>query len=91
MPAIGTWLVGLAGPFIRKVLLSLGVGVVSYAAVSAALAAVLSSAKTAWGGLAGDALALIQMAGVNTAASILAGALPARVALQVVKRFEILK
>jgi Protein of unknown function (DUF2523) len=91
MGGIGTWLVSLAAPFVRKALLSLGVGVVSYAAVSTALTAVLSAAKSAWSGLAGDALALIQIAGVNTAASILAGALTARVALQVVKRFELVK
>ena len=91
MAGFGTFLVSLAGPIAKKVLTSLGVGVVSYAAVSAALAAVLSNAKAAWGGLAGDSLALIQMAGVSTAASILAGALTARVTLQLLKRFEVLK
>ena len=85
----GAFLVGLAGPFIKKALVSLGVGIVSYAAVSAALTQVLSSAKSAWSGLGGDALALIQMAGVNTAASILAGALVARVSLQILKKFEV--
>jgi Protein of unknown function (DUF2523) len=91
MAGIGTWLVSLAGPLVRKALLSLGIGVVSYAAVSTALNAMLSAAKAAWSGLAGDALALVQMAGVNTAASILAGALIARVSLQVVKRLELVR
>lgn len=90
MGALGTWVLALAGPFIKKALVSLGVGIVSYAAVSAALASALSAARGAWSGLAGDALAMISMAGIGTAASILAGALTARVALQVVKRFELL-
>lgn len=90
MGALGTWLVGLAGPFIKKALVSLGFGIVSYAAVATALSAVLDAAKAAWSGLAGDALAIVQMAGVNTAASILAGALTARVAMQVAKKLELM-
>lgn len=86
----GTFLVALAAPIAKKVLVSLGIGVATYAAVATALTAVLSSAKSAWGGLAGDALMLIQLAGINTAASILAGALTARVGLQVLKRLEII-
>jgi len=91
MGAVGTWLVSLAGPAAAKILAALGVGIVSYAALSAALATALSSAKAAWGGLAGDALALIQMSGASTALSIVAGALLARLAFQAVKRFEVLK
>ncbi|HYP84398.1 DUF2523 family protein [Variovorax sp.] len=87
----GTFLMAVAGPLARKVLVSLGFGLVTYAAVSAALAAALDAAKAAWAGLAGEALALIQIAGINTAASILAGALVARVALQMTKRIGLVK
>lgn len=87
---LGTFLASIAGPLAKKVMVSLGIGVVSYAALTAALAAVLSSAKSAWGGLGGDVLALIEMAGVGVAASIFAGALMARVSMQVLKRFELL-
>jgi len=89
MSAFGTFLVAITAPVVKRAMVALGFGIVSYAAVGAALTAVLSSAKTAWSGLGGDALALIQLAGVNTAASILAGALVARVTLQVLKRFEL--
>jgi hypothetical protein len=89
MSAFGTFLVAITGPVVKKAMVALGFGVMSYAAVGAALNAVLSSAKSAWSGLGGDALQLIQLAGVNTAASILAGALVARVTLQVLKRFEL--
>lgn len=89
MAGLGTFLVAVAGPIAKKVMVSLGFGVASYAAVSAALAAVLSSARGAWGGLGGDALQLIELAGVGVAASIYAGALTARVSLQVLKRLEL--
>jgi hypothetical protein len=90
MGALGTWLVSLAGPAAAKILAALGVGIVSYAALSTALAAALSAAKSAWGGLTGDALALIQMSGASTALSIVCGAILARLALLAVKRFEVL-
>ncbi len=86
MAGFGTFLVALAGPVVKRALVSLGFGIISYAAVSAALASALGAAKAAWSGLGGEALALIQMAGVSTAASILAGALIARVALQFTKK-----
>ena len=91
MGALGTWLVSLAGPAAAKILAALGLGVVSYAALSAALAAALAAAKSAWGGLAGDSLALIQMSGASSALSIIAGALVARLSLLALKRFEVLR
>lgn len=93
MAGFGTFLVSLAGPVVKRAMVALGFGVVSYAAMAAALDAALSAAKEAWAGLAGfpEALQLIQMAGVNTAGSIIAGALVARVALQSLKKFELVK
>lgn len=87
---IGTWLVGLAGPFVRKMLVSLGIGVASYAAITVALDSALGAAKSAWAGLGGDALSLVQMAGVSTAMSIIAGALIARAALMAINKLEVL-
>jgi len=85
---IGSWLVALAGPIARRVLLSLGLGVVTYVGLDLALSAALSSAKSSLGALPADIAALLAIAGVNTAASILAGALTARVAMIALKRFE---
>jgi len=93
MSGFGSFLAAIAGTLAKRVLTALGIGVVSYAAMSAALEAALSAAKNAWAGLAGfpEALALIQMAGVTVAASIIAGALTARVALQSLKKLEVIK
>lgn len=86
----GTWLIAMVAPIVKRVLLALGIGVATYVGMDAALGSALSAAKSAWGGLGADVAAFMAMAGVNTAASILAGALTARVALEVVKRFRIL-
>jgi hypothetical protein len=91
MGGLGTFLVGLAGPVIRKMMLSLGIGVVSYAAMTAAITSALGSAKAALTGFTGDALAIVQMTGCFTALSIVAGALIARVSLLAIKRLEVLK
>lgn len=93
MSGLGTFLAAIAGPVVKRALVALGIGVVSYAAMTAALNAALNAAKSAWAGLAGfpEALALVQIAGVNTAASIIAGALVARVAMQSLKRLELVK
>jgi hypothetical protein len=88
---IGTWLVSLAGPIIKKILLTLGIGLVSYAALSVALNQAINAAKSAWSGMGGDTLALVQLAGVPDAISIIVGAVLARVAMQTVKKFEVLK
>jgi len=90
MGALGTWLVSLAGPIVRKMMISLGIGVASYAAISTALNSALSQAQSAWAGITGDVLSLIQLAGCGTALSIVAGALVARVAMMSLKKLEIL-
>lgn len=84
----GAFLVALAGPVARRVLASLGLGLVTFLGAQAALGAVLSAAKSAMGGFTGDAAALFALAGGNTAASIIAGALVMRVSMMVLKRFE---
>lgn len=89
MAGLGTFLVALTAPVVKRAMVALGFGVVSYAAVSAALTAVLGHAKSAWANLGGDLLSLIELAGASTCMSIIAGALVARVSLQLVKRFEL--
>lgn len=90
MSGLGVFLVGLAGPAIRKILLSLGIGLVSYAALTTALNSALSSAKSSWGGMTGDVAGLVQLSGAGECLSIIAGAMIARVAMLAVKRFEVL-
>jgi len=89
MNGLGTFLLAIAGPIAKRLLVSLGFGIVSYAAVGTALTQVLSAAKNAWGGLAAEPLAIIQIAGINTAVSIVAGALVAKVGLNSLKKLQL--
>lgn len=91
MSGFGAFLVALAGPVVKKALTSLGVGVASYAALTIALNTAIDAAKSAFGGLTGDVLALVQMSGMPGALSIITGAMVARVSLMQLKKLEILK
>lgn len=86
MGTLAGLLTGLAGPLAKKVLGAVGVGMVSYVGVSAALEALLDTVRGQWGALSGDVATLLAMGGVNTAVSIIAGAMVARVALMSFKR-----
>lgn len=85
------FLMALVSPIARRVLTSLGLGVITYTGVDLAVGGVLSQAKAAWaGGLAGNAAQLVAMAGVNTALGIIAGGIVARVTMIAFKRMAIL-
>jgi Protein of unknown function (DUF2523) len=91
MGALGTWLVALGIPLAKKVLTALGFGLISYAALTAALNSAMDSAKAAWSGAGGDVLALLQIGGVPTVMSITCGAIVARLALVSLKKLDILR
>lgn len=92
MGGLGTFLVALAGPIARRVLISLGIGLVTYTGLSLAIDSILGQAKAQWtsglGGFGGQIGQLVAMAGGNTALSILAGAVITRVSMVVLKKFE---
>ena len=84
---MGAFLMAIAGPLARQVLISLGFAMVTYVCVDTAVNSLLSQARAAWtGAFLGDAAQLIAMAGVNTALSILAGAIAARVTMITLKK-----
>jgi len=84
-----TWLMGLAGSLAARVLLSLGFGIISYAAVATALSAALGAAKASIGGMVPDVANLIGLAGFFTALSIIAGGAVASVSLLTLKRLAL--
>lgn len=83
----GAFLMAIVGPLARQVLISLGFAMVTYVGVDTAVNSILDSARAAWSsGLAGDVAQLVAMAGVNTALSIIAGGLVARVTMLTLKK-----
>ena len=90
MAGLGSFLVALAAPAVRRMAASLGVGVVSYAALSTALDAALSAAQNTWSGLPSQIAGLVGLSGIPEALSIVAGALVARVSIVAIKRLGVI-
>lgn len=85
MPLFG-FLLAAVGPLAKRVLLALGVGIVSYAAVSTLANTLIQSVQTAWGGVSGSILQVASMAGIPESLSIMSGAILARVSLVAVSK-----
>lgn len=86
---IAAWLLSIAGPIVTRVLIQLGVGVVSYAAVVAAVNTLISKARGNYDNLPSDILQVFAIAGFNDAFGIVVAAIMARLSIQVWKRFQI--
>lgn len=89
MPAmIWAFIVSIIGPLVRKVLVALGVGFVTYQGLDLALDAAKSQVISAWGSMGGDVANLVSLAGFGQAFGIILGAIAARAALVLVTRMS---
>jgi hypothetical protein len=86
MGGFGTFLASIAWPIVSRVLASMGLGVISYVGLKAALDAAIGSAQGSMGGLAPEVAAILSISGGVTALSILSGGLVASVSLVALKR-----
>jgi len=86
MATLTTVLTSLAGPLAKKVLTSLGIGVLTYAGLDTAASAALGAAKSNLGGMTADITQIIAMAGGFAALSIIAGGITAGVSMMVMSR-----
>lgn len=81
---------GIAGPVVKKALSALGIGVVSYAAINAALSAVTSAVQNSYGSMTGDVAGILGLAGIGQAIGILLGAMAARISYAQLSKLQIL-
>ncbi|MNH08219.1 hypothetical protein D3C79_676280 [compost metagenome] len=86
---IAAWLLSIASPIAVRVLTQLGIGIVSYVGVEAAVNQLISLAQSQWMGLPAIALQFMAIGGFNTALGIIAGGVSARLTLMVFKRFTL--
>ena len=84
MSSIWAFLAAAVGPLAKRVVIALGFGVISYAALTALVGSVIAAAQSAWGGVAGAALQLSSLGGIPEVLGIITGALVARVAYNAV-------
>lgn len=80
MGTLAGLLMGLAGPIILRILVTLGVGIVTFTGVTAGLQGLIGMAQSSWSALPAAMLALASIAGVPQGLGIIAGAMTARVA-----------
>ena len=83
---VATWLMALAAPLARQVLVALGFGLVTYVGLDTAINGAMNAAKSSYGSLASFSAAIISMSGMNTAMSIIAGAIVARLSFVQLKK-----
>lgn len=83
------WLLSVCVPVAKRVLGSLGLGVLSFTGVSATLNAALDAAKAAWGGLLIEVAQLLAMAGFFDFMAITSGGIVAGIAWLTLKRWAI--
>lgn len=86
----GTWLAVVAGPVVKKVLASLGVGVLTMVGLGAIKASIDSAVASAWSGVAGSTYQIISMAGFVDAVSYWLAAVTTVVAYLALGRLGVL-
>lgn len=86
MANLFAWLLAAAWPIAKKVLVMLGIGMVSYTALTTLLNAVISNAQSNWGQLTGAALQLCSLGGLPDFLGIVTGALVARASFMALGR-----
>lgn len=84
---LAVWLLALVGPLVKKVLLALGVGIVSYAGLHLLGSQINAAVLGAWGGVGGSILQILSLAGIPESIGITLGAINARIALIAVNKF----
>lgn len=84
-PAV--WVLALVAPLVRRILIALGVGLISYGGLALLATQVRDQVLTNLSGVTGDAYQVVAMSGAFEAVGIMLGALAARAALMAVERF----
>lgn len=87
---IAAFFVSLAAPAVRQVLVSLGIGMVTFVGLSAAVDALLQQSASSINSLPTQAAQLFGLAGGFEAMSIIAGGITFRVSMIALKRFRFL-
>jgi hypothetical protein len=84
---IAVWLFGIIIPLAKKLLAGLGIGLVSYAALSLVFAQVQTAVISAYGAMGQATLQILALGGVTQAVGIILGAFTARLTFIAVGKF----
>ena len=88
MPAIlipiGVFLASIIKPLVARVLLALGIGLVTYKGVDVMLENVVSAAQGAWDGVGANLVTIASMAGIDQVITIILSSITAAITLKLV-------
>lgn len=86
-PLIGAWLATSIGGLVKRALVAIGLGTVTYTGLQTVFSSVQAKVIANYGLLSGASLQLVDLAGVGQVIGIILGALAARVGIAVVSKF----
>ncbi len=79
MSTLFSFLLSAVGPLALRILVSLGIGIVTFTGVDTALSGLITQAQANWSGLSADVLGLAAVAQIPACLGLIAGAMTARV------------
>ena len=85
-PLIGAFLASSIGPLLKRALVAIGFGTITYTGLQAAFDAAKAQVIANYGQLSGVSMQIADLAGVGQAMGIVLGALAARVGLVVLSK-----
>ena len=81
MGQLGAWLMLLAIPLAKKVLVGLGIGALTYAGLTAIGSQIQSAVVSSWGAMGSVTLAILALGGCTKSVGIILSAISARIAI----------
>jgi hypothetical protein len=90
MSSLGLYLDSVALPIVRKVLVGLGFGTVTYLGLQAAFDQAQAAIQANFSGMIPQIAALVYLAGFNQAVGMVLAALSAKIGLIAVKKFQLI-
>lgn len=79
--AIGVWLMSMVTPLVRRVLIGLGIGLVTYTGMSGILSALQNSVVSSMGGMTGASAQVAAILGFHDFVGIILGAITTRMTI----------
>lgn len=86
---LGAFLAGSVSPLAKRVVVGLGLGIISFAGLTTLLNQLISQAQTSYNGLPQMALGLAGLMGLGEALGMITGAMVVRLTLVTMKKFGV--
>jgi hypothetical protein len=88
MQYLATFLLSITGSIAARVMVALGIGIVSYAALSTLADQAITAAQSNYGSISSTVLQLINLGGIGQSLGILSSALITKATMLAIKKFR---